>query len=217
MKPEIFFAANNRNRTAEVARAAWRFMNKSRISAEKNPMIIGPLVSLVSAAMGIVSSTLSLAGTIADRAPAPHSLRLNIRFQNLTNRIAVVDVAQNSNSRTWNSPAILSGQTVVFPFTLGGRQAGDHSFSIMVTDETGNQSHSYSFSITDNTNDVRVTRAIVGVGGWVSGPATTNLRENIPMIYSGAESSGLPVTLYCTSVMGGVMNQTVNIDVSLLN
>ena len=55
------------------------------------------------------------------------------------------------------------------------------------------------------------------VGGWVSGPATTNLRENIPMIYSGAESSGLPVTLYCTSVMGGVMNQTVNIDVSLLN
>lgn len=217
MEVETFFAVNNRNRTVDVARAAWRFLNKSRISTEQNPMIIGPLVSLVSAAMGIVSSTLSLAGTIADRAPAPHSLRLNIRLQNLTNRVVVVDVAQNSNSRAWNSPVILSGQTVVFPFTIGGRQAGEHLFSFMLTDETGNQSRSYAFVITDNTHDVRVTRAIVGAGGWVSGPATTNLRENTPMIYTGAESSGLPVTLYCTSVMGGVVNQVVNIDVSLLN
>lgn len=217
MQPELFFAAGNRNRTAEIACSAWHFMNKSRVAGQQSPMFIGKLVSLVTAAMGIAGNAISLAGTIAERAPAANSLRLNLRFQNLTTRTAVVHTAQNSNSRAWNSPIIMSGQTVVYPFTIGGRQAADHMFSITLTDETGNNSHSYSFVIRDNTNDVRVTRAIVGAGGWVSGPISTNLRENIPMIYSGREGTGLPVFLYCTSVMGQVNNQEVNIDVSLLN
>lgn len=217
MQPELFFAAGNRNQTAEVACSAWQFMNKSRIAGEQSPMFIGKLVSLITAAMGIASSTVSLAGTIAARSPAANSLRLNLRFQNLTTRTAVVHTAQNSNSRAWNSPVILSGQTVVYPFTIGSRQAADHLFSVTLTDETGNNSHSYSFVIRDNINDVRVTRAIVGHGGWVSGPNSTNLRENIPMIYFGREGSGLPVSLYCTSVMGQVNDQEVNIDVSLLN
>ncbi|WP_448657635.1 hypothetical protein [Enterobacter hormaechei] len=217
MKPELFFAAGNRNRTAEIACSAWQFMNKSRISGQQSPMFIGKLVSLVTAAMGIASSTVSLAGSIAERSPAANSLRLNLRFQNLTTRTAVVNTVQNSNSRTWNSPVILSGQTVVYPFTIGGRQAADHMFSVTLTDETGNNAHTYSFVIRDNTNDIRVTRAIVGTGGWISGPTSTNLRENTPMIFSGREGSGLPVSLYCTSVMGQVNNQEVNIDVSLLN
>lgn len=106
---------------------------------------------------------------------------------------------------------------MVYPFTIGWRQAVDLMFSVTLTDDTGNNSHTYSFVIRDNINDVRVTRAIVGTGGWVSGPTSTNLRENIPMIFSGREGSGLPVSLYCTSVMGQVNNQEVNIDVSLLN
>lgn len=207
------FSAAQRQITREVARDLWVFAKNSKIDEQDDARFIGTLLSLLVTTIGAVSSVISFSGAVAGTSPR-NTVRINLRLQNLTPYILVMRELRHSNSRLWSAASIQSGQTVEFPYTIGARRADRPSISMSLVGENGILM-TVNFVIFDNHYDVRVREARFD-HQVISAPVGVNLMGNRPMIFRGNPIHGLIPTLVCSSVKGGVPNQSLNIDVALI-
>lgn len=207
------FVTENRRIIREVARDLWVFAKNSKIDEQDDTRFIGSLLSILVTTIGAVSSVISFSGAVAGTPPR-NAVRINLRLQNLTPYILVMRELRHSSSRLWSAASIQSGQTVEFPYTIGARRADRPSITMALVGENGTLM-TINFVIFDNNYDVRVREARFN-GRLIDAPEGVNLMENRPMIFRGNPINGLIPTLVCSSVKGGVPNQSVNIDVALI-
>lgn len=211
--PDERFLTQHRQITREVARDLWVFAKNSKIDEQDDARFIGSLLGILFATISAVSSVISFSGAVAGTSPR-NTVRINLRLQNLTPYILVMRELRHSNSRLWSAASIQSGQTVEFPYTIGARRADRPSISMGLVGENGTLM-TVNFVIFDNNYDIRVREARFN-SQTIHAPVGVDLMENRPMIFRGNPINGLIPTLVCSSVKGGVPNQSVNIDVALI-
>lgn len=149
---ESRFPQQVRLQSINAARDAWRYYNL-HIVRDNNPRAIATAISVIGTIITMTTSVVSMATQISSRTSPPAQI-LKLKIHNRTPYpLAVVRTSQ-SNSNSWTTPIIMSGQSTETPFIINPQQTLTNrpTVTLRLSDEHANHTRDITLTIGRGTS-----------------------------------------------------------------